>query len=284
MVCDGVLIYTPLTVYSRQNVVDTTLSPFRSSYLFLLEGGLILKLIRIRRGLFMPLLFLLTLTLFIPAASAGAATSAHAAPGVAGKVTLYPLPINESQPTGITAGPDGKIWFVESGYYGNSIGRITTRGKLTEFHIPTTDSISEGITSGPDGNLWFTESHGNKIGRITTRGTITEYAIPTANSIPQGITAGPDGNLWFVEEGGNNVGRITPAGTITEYAIPTGNCHPLNIAAGPDGNLWFTENFGGRIGRITTGGIITEFTLPNGNAPFDIAAGPTETSGSRNLM
>jgi virginiamycin B lyase len=56
---------------------------------------------------------------------------------------------------GITAGPDGNLWFTE--YGGNKIGRITTAGVITEFPIPTDDSEPWGITSGPDGNLWFTE-------------------------------------------------------------------------------------------------------------------------------
>jgi streptogramin lyase len=67
---------------------------------------------------------------------------------------------------GITAGPDGNLWFTE--YGGNKIGRITTAGSITEFAIPTANSGPTGITAGHDGNLWFTESNGNKIGRITS--------------------------------------------------------------------------------------------------------------------
>ena len=70
-----------------------------------------------------------------------------------------------SQPFGITAGPDGNLWFTE--YSGNRIGRITPSGTVTEFSSGITASSGlSGITAGPDGNLWFTENNGNRIGRL----------------------------------------------------------------------------------------------------------------------
>lgn len=39
-------------------------------------------------------------------------------------VTEYTIPTLASTPTGITAGPDGNLWFTESA--GNKIGKITT--------------------------------------------------------------------------------------------------------------------------------------------------------------
>ena len=101
--------------------------------------------------------------------------------------TEYSLLTASSEPLGITAGPDGNLWFVEQGV--SKIGKITLSGTITEY--PTSGGSSPyGITAGPDGNLWFTEQGVNKIGKITPSGTITEYAVPTANSQPFGITAG----------------------------------------------------------------------------------------------
>jgi virginiamycin B lyase len=192
-------------------------------------------------------------------------------------VTEFTVPTTSSRPEGITVGPDGALWFTESGNAANKIGRITTAGTITEFTIPTAVSGSAWITAGSDGTLWFTEFLSGKIGRITTTGTITEFPIPTAGSGPYGIAAGPDDALWFTERNGNNIGRITTAGTITEFPIPTANCDPVGITAGPDGALWFTEsgNAANKIGRITTAGTITEFTVPTaGSAPSGITAGP----------
>jgi virginiamycin B lyase len=176
-------------------------------------------------------------------------------------------------PFGITAGPDGALWFTEAG--ANKIGRITTTGRITEYPVPTADARPSQITTGPDGALWFTESYANKIGRITTTGTVTEYPVPTAGAYPTGIAAGPDGALWFTEINVGKVGRIYPSGAITEF--PTGRA--LLITAGPDGALWFTEG-GVNIGRITTTGDVSHFTDPLMDPAnellntFGITAGP----------
>jgi len=190
----------------------------------------------------------------------------------------YPLPAG-SGPSGITAGPDGALWFTA----GNSIGRITTAGDITTYPVPSSTNGLVGITAGPDNALWFTVAT-SKIGRISTTGTITEYPIPTANSGPTGITLGADQALWFTESEANQIGRITPAGVITEYPVPTPNSglsginRPGGITAGPDGALWFTEYLAGQIGRITTAGVITEYPAPGGPntglGPECITAGP----------
>ncbi len=171
-------------------------------------------------------------------------------------------------PEGIAAGPDGKLWFTESSVA--KIGRITTSGVVTEFPI---SGAAVDITAGSDGALWFTEQSAGKIGRLTTAGALTEYSIPTANSFPQGITAGPDGALWFTEAGADKIGRITTAGSITEFPV-TADVGLYGITAGPDGALWFNESQAHKIGRMTTAGDLTEFPLPSSTRTFDIASGP----------
>jgi streptogramin lyase len=77
-----------------------------------------------------------------------------------------------SGPNGITLGPDGNLWFVETA--GNRIGRITPAGKIKEYSLPRSGSNPENIAAGSDDNLWFTESSGNAIGRIKAKtGAIT---------------------------------------------------------------------------------------------------------------
>jgi RHS repeat-associated protein len=201
-----------------------------------------------------------------------------ATPGLAGQaatVTEVATKTAKSQPSGITAGPDGNMWFTE--YAVGKIGRITPAGVVTEFSLPTGNSGPSGITAGPDGNLWFTETIAGKVGRITPAGVVTELALPTANSGPTGITTGPDGNLWFTEATAGQVGVITPDGnTITEYALPTPGSQPTGITAGPDGNLWFTEAAAGQVGLISPdGSTVVEFPLPTGGSqPTGITVGP----------
>lgn len=121
------------------------------------------------------------------------------------------LGVDPINPLGITTGPDGALWFTESGV--NRIGRVTTSGKVVEYDVPTPDSTPVYITTGSDGALWFTENSGNKIGRVTTAGAFLEYAVPTTKSGPNGITTGSDGALWFTEW--STLGRANNGRTIT---------------------------------------------------------------------
>ncbi len=207
------------------------------------------------------------------------------------RITEYTIPTTNSEPWGMTAGPDDALWFGE----GTNIGRIAIDGTVTEYPllVAHTDlhfspSGPDGLVSGPDGAIWFIDDIQNKIGRMTTEGEITEYAIPSGmetqdnnylpytTSLPRGLVVGADNALWFTERLTHKIGRITAEGKITEYPTPTLGSGPLGIALGSDGALWFTEDGRRQIGQITTDGKITEYPLPeseNGGPALRIAAG-----------
>ena len=90
--------------------------------------------------------------------------------------TTFTLPNANSEPYGITCGPDGETWFTE--FAGNRIGRFSTSTlDFAEFNIPTASAQATAIALGDDGGLWFTESAVGKIGRVDeTSGTIAEYS------------------------------------------------------------------------------------------------------------
>jgi virginiamycin B lyase len=193
-------------------------------------------------------------------------------------ITEFPLPPLTFNPTpaalGITAGPDGNVWFTEP--VTGVVGRITPAGQVTEFPTPVNDPIA--ITAGPDGNLWFTGGSlgDGSIGRITPAGQVTKFALPERLSSASGIAAGPDGNLWFTENiyfSGEKVGRITPAGQLTEFTIPGPSGVASNIGAitaGPGGDLWFMHD--GILARISPTGALTDHVAEVGDA--GLAAGP----------
>src|SRR5438105_1087092 len=87
-----------------------------------------------------------------------AATPARAVPTLK-RFRQFPIS-SHSDPSGITPGPDGNLWFTERGR--GKIGRITTTGVITQFTIPTAGSNPTWIAAGPDGALWFTEFFTNK--------------------------------------------------------------------------------------------------------------------------
>ena len=75
---------------------------------------------------------------------------------------------------GITAGPDGNLWFTELS--ANKVGKITPAGDITEFGAGISANAGPyEITAGPDGNLWFAENfaggrQAGGIARITPLG------------------------------------------------------------------------------------------------------------------
>jgi streptogramin lyase len=213
-------------------------------------------------------------------------------------INEYPIPTSGSQPYGITAGPDGGVWFTE---FIGKIGRIIAPGTgcsanapcFNEYPIPTINSYPRGIVLGADNALWFAEPGAHQIGRVSTTETGCSLAVPCFNEysvsgFPYGITLGPDNAIWFTEYSVNYIGRAstTEAGCsvespcFNEYLTPTANSYPYGIAAGPDGAVWFTEYIG-KVGRVSTTGTgcslaspcFNEYWTPNASVA-QIAAGP----------
>ena len=85
----------------------------------------------------------------------------------AGVITEYSATSN-SDPFGITAGPDGALWFTET--FNGKIGRITTAGLITEYPVSAAFGQPNMITAGPDGALWFTAIIGFNVARAPACG------------------------------------------------------------------------------------------------------------------
>ena len=180
--------------------------------------------------------------------------------GISG-ISEFAIPAAAAALSGITAGPDGNVWFTDRG--DNAVGEINpTTHAISLYPVPTAGAWPFGIAAGPDGNIWFAEKFANKIGMINP-GThaIREFSLPAASNggnglaYPIGITAGPDGNLWFawMGTGAGAIGKINPTtDSISYYPVSTSVWHTAAITAGPDGNLWFTTMNGlsGSIGEI----------------------------------
>jgi streptogramin lyase len=145
-----------------------------------------------------------------------------------GTITEYALPLeeNQPQPAGLTAGPDGNMWFTTSCGSPCYVGKITTTGALTKYPLKEHTPL-DGIAAGPEGNLWAVE--GSKVMKIATSGAMTEAALP-AESQAGHITLGPDGDMWMTDWGTGKVGKLVPVpvqgdpspqpGTAIEYGVP----------------------------------------------------------------
>jgi virginiamycin B lyase len=152
-----------------------------------------------------------------------------------------------SFPIGITAGPDGNIWFAEGAAGSDGqIAFITPDGHIEEIVFSSSTAAASGIVTGPDGNIWFTQRFSLQIGKITPTGQFTFYPIP--NTAEQ-ITRGQGNGLLFTEFGSNKIAKITTDGVVTESPeIP--NSGPTGIVAGPHRQVWFLGYAANRVYQI----------------------------------
>ena len=188
-----------------------------------------------------------------------------------GKITEFSLGFSVFAVGGITAGPDGNVYFTVGDNNGEQVGRITPAGNISFLAVP--GGIDPGaITTGPDGNLWVTDPDDSQIIRLTTPPTWPPRSLcrQGTSALRAGSRPGPTATSGSPAP--SFIGRITTKGAITEFALPTKDSSPGAITAGPDGNLYFAESSpGAGIGRITTSGVITEIPVP---ASGGITAGP----------
>ena len=169
-----------------------------------------------------------------------------------------------SGPNGITVGPDGALWFTNTG--NDSIGRITTTGAVSNF--PGTGICNpNGIVSGPDGNIWFTnDCPVGWIGRITPTGVVTYFGSKDLG-YPKQITVGPGGALWFTTPN-DMVWRITTAGVLTGFdgSSKCAGC------AGRARRCDLVHGVHDRAG-VTGVGVFTIFSVPDRYNPFLMTKG-----------
>jgi streptogramin lyase len=177
--------------------------------------------------------------------------------------------------TGITAGPNGNLWFTQK--TDNQVGVFNPATNISaQFALPAGSSGPIGIAFGPDNNLWFTEAGSNQIGTINpSSDKISQNAVPTANAGLDQIVSDPaDGNLWFTEETADKVGRINPVtGKVDEFAVPTAGAAPEAITVDKAGNVWFTESNASQIAELSPNDPTHIMEYPVPAAPYGIAAG-----------
>ena len=182
------------------------------------------------------------------------------------------VPGSETLPRGIMTGPDGAMWFTESG--ANQIGRITADGVITEYPIPgreTEKSWPTGPVPGPDGALWFYDTYAGTLGRIDpVTKSITERPVdlPPSTSMMDmvqfwDLELGPDGGFWFTDKV-KTIARVTTTGKLTRFAIAPPADGVRSMVAGPDGQLWFADQRSPALFRLTTTGVVTQLWVPPG--------------------
>lgn len=151
----------------------------------------------------------------------------------------------------LIAGPDGTIWFIDSG--NGDVGRITPAGAITEFSNPRLATFSGvGIAvSGHD--VWAVElgpPPSSALARVSMRGKVTVVALPKGLSADGAIAADNAGNLWITALNDRNIVHVERLAAGKFETFPTGfvaggePCCPnealKRLVVGPDGRPWFT--------------------------------------------
>ncbi|MCB9371831.1 MAG: S-layer homology domain-containing protein [Microthrixaceae bacterium] len=204
-------------------------------------------------------------------------------------------------PGGITAGPDGNVWFTApttTGSYPTPgwIGRITPSGQITLVPLPGGRQASRGIVLGPDQRLWFVIDevaiNSRNLGALDPD-TLVTAVYGTNHPGPEDLTVGADGNIWYVYQQVHFGGEVTHWLDRLSLDTFTVDVHRdyfhdrganVAIAPGPDLSMWFVN--GGswsqptdtRVGRssLAAGGRTTSWDDPGESLESrpDIAAAP----------
>jgi streptogramin lyase len=99
---------------------------------------------------------------------------------------------------GITAGPDGNMWFTQNDSF-PQIGRITMSGQITYF--PLQGKGATDIAWVHDGNIWLSDPDDRRIARISPATGVITYFEPIGQdqlfSVLRAVSSASDGNLYF---------------------------------------------------------------------------------------
>jgi hypothetical protein len=166
----------------------------------------------------------------------------------------------DARPYSIIAGPDGNMWFSDSG--GVAIGKITPQGSITEYvSSKYAHRSAKGIALGPSGEPWFLAIDVRRGGdeppllaHLNRNGTIEAQILPAGmDPVPGAALAADGGNLWFValirnRHVGELVERRADSGRFFRkpvhmdhaFVVCCPNVAPKSIAIGADREPWFT--------------------------------------------
>jgi len=144
-----------------------------------------------------------------------------------GKITEYKFKYS-GYARGLTAGPDGKIWFGSTA----GLGTISTNGEITLIGgYQGISLVPWGIASDGKSYVWgigHDGSTGSRLVRIDMNGKTTTFDSAATKNVFR-IYSGPDGTVWFSDWSGGGIGRVSPDGSITKFAAPNDLQNSLGI-------------------------------------------------------
>lgn len=224
-----------------------------------------------------------------------------------GRKRLYVRPRGKDV-FGIVAGPDGHIWYCDSG--SAVVGRVSTEGAFDVSEIKVRTRSPTHLSVHANGELWVASEANSAISVVATSGEVREvYSVNSHGLVfgsdgcmwgvgrtrvfsldaegrtvfdmaldPDGCLSSPvlsaSGELWFVDFERHCVSHLLPNGDVVEFSLGRER-KPNYIAAGPDGVIWGTVRGAGKIFRLAPDGSFSLLDAPQADSGLtDIVMGP----------
>ncbi|HEY4097590.1 MAG TPA: hypothetical protein VGM33_18850 [Baekduia sp.] len=225
-----------------------------------------------------------------------------AAPARAANVALHDIPTAGSKPTQLIAGPDGRLWFTETGVE-HQIGRFDPgSGQFAPLNLPnideaTSDDGTVRLARSTDGYVWVLDNGGQELYRVGGDGSLA-HALPyggqgldglstydDALDMPDEIVPAAGGGVWTLfpfhnpDLPGNDYNGATVIGNDGHATLVTSQPYedPHPGALAPDGSLWIADY--AYVTRVGTDGTVQRF--PTGlDARYDVSSATIAPDGS----
>ena len=199
---------------------------------------------------------------------------------------------SESQPLGITMGPNGNVWFAENN--STMIVEYTPANQtFRTFVVPTNDtSMIWFMFFDPSGNLWFSNQLQPYLWRFSpATGQFVNFTTGNEFVRPFGLAYDNLTNqIWFTSTYTDQIGYFNLHGenaTMGSLINATGTpilqtppfYGPTGIRIGPNGNIFVSEPFSANIVEYspTQQKFINVWRLPSGSQPVGIALDNTHS-------
>ena len=206
-------------------------------------------------------------------------------------VNSYNVPVANASLQGVTAGPDGTIWFAET--TAKRIGHIipcqTNSCNVTDYGPPPSVEITFPIQLAVDrgGVVWFTDHGRGQFGsfnpstgewRVFGIGYCSESYNPDCPvGLPNAISLDSNGMIWFSEHFAGRVAKYDPTiGSLTEYFVPATTIpYVWWMWPGPGNLVWFTAFGLGDIGYVNAS-LPVPISISTGVQPVKVEQGTSQ--------
>ncbi|HYM91321.1 MAG TPA: lyase [bacterium] len=158
-----------------------------------------------------------------------------------GRVDVWDAPRGPG-PYGITATPDGAIYFVSLA--GSYLARIdTTSGAATVLQPPTSGQGARRVWSDRRGRLWVSEWNASSVALYDpTSGRWREWRLPGERPMPYAVYVDDQDMVWLTDWGANALVRFDPRReTFEAFPFPTAGASVRQILGRP-GEVWGAES------------------------------------------